>query len=93
MEWHMYQIYHGWKNWLFPRKNQSKQINEVFVSRYAVCHSCRLNSRRFRIWWRPDEHCVKCGCTLVTKLRCLECACPKELWSSIDNLDELMNLK
>ena len=68
-------IYEGWKNSLFPPSHLKEIIKKVSGQRRAICNECEFNSR-FHKTFRPDEHCVECGCTLSAKTKCLSCECP-----------------
>ena len=68
-------IWEGWRNNLFPPEKMKKVIESVGRRRRAICNECENNSK-FHRTFRPDIHCVVCGCTLSAKTKCLSCDCP-----------------
>ena len=76
------QIYEGWRNNLFPPSHLKEQIEKVGEERISICNECEHNSK-FHKSRRPDEHCMKCGCTLSAKTKCLSCNCPVKKWVSV----------
>lgn len=78
------QIYEGWRNSLNPPEELKELISKTATERLNICFSCEHNSK-FHNSYRPDEHCVKCGCTLSAKTKCLSCQCPLDvpLWRPV----------
>lgn len=79
------QIYEGWLNNLFPPEHLKTVIRQVGSQRMKICTDCEFNSRNRRRSLRPDEHCIKCGCTLSAKTKCLSCCCPLKIpkWMAV----------
>lgn len=90
------QIFEGWRNNLLPPESLKEQIQQVSDERLAICRGCMYNSvkaaadgTKFSTSWRPDEHCISCGCTLAAKTKCLSCACPLGKWAALlSNTDD-----
>jgi hypothetical protein len=76
------QIFEGWKNHLSPSKYMKEAIDRVSKERLSICRDCPLNSINRKNYHplRVDEHCTSCGCTLISKTKCLTCECPEGLW-------------
>ena len=73
------EIYHGWKNNLFPAEEEKEIINEASSERRKICEECEfISTKHFTI--RPDVHCTQCGCTLAAKTKSLESECPLKKW-------------
>jgi len=68
-------IYEGWRNNLFPPEKLKKVIGYVSRRRRYICDGGEHNSK-FHKTFRPDIHCMLCGCTLSAKTKCLSCECP-----------------
>jgi hypothetical protein len=60
--------------------------------RMAVCDPCELNSK-FHKGFRPDEHCMECGCTISAKTACLSCACPLDKWKEVMTSEQEEEIK
>ena len=73
------EVYEGWKNHLLPERKLISTIEKVSGERMEICGNCEYNSLKHSTN-RPDEHCTKCGCTLVAKTKCLSCECPIGKW-------------
>lgn len=76
------QIVEGFKN-LFGEDDI--YIEEVAQERMDICSNCPYNSKnqpdhRFR----PDQHCLKCGCTLPAKVRSMNSSCPIGKWGPVE---------
>lgn len=89
------QVYEGWKNNLFPSSHLKEIIKKVSRQRRVICDKCEYNSK-FHKTFRPDIHCIECGCTLSAKTKCLSCECPLPVpkWKAIvteQQEDEMMN--
>jgi hypothetical protein len=70
----------------------------VSAERKSICDGCEWNSTRRKIdqgykTARVDEHCVKCGCTLDAKRKCLSCECPLKLWLAVMEQDDYLTLR
>lgn len=90
-------LYEGWRNNLFPPEKLKEAIASVSRRRRYVCEKCEHNSKLHRTF-RPDVHCVLCGCTLSAKTKCLSCECPDSppRWNSVltdEQEDEMNNEK
>lgn len=90
-------IWEGWRNNLIPPERLKKEIERVSRSRRYICNQCEHNSK-YHSTWRPDIHCVVCGCTLSAKTKCLSCDCPlpSPRWTSVlseEQEDEINNKK
>jgi hypothetical protein len=68
----------GWANIVL----KPKHVERIAKARMNICSTCEWNSR-FHSSVRPDVHCVKCGCTLVAKVRSMESECPIAKWPKI----------
>lgn len=77
------QIVEGWKNHLSPKDEEAMFIAEVSRQRMCICECCIHHSKHHNSV-RPDEHCTKCGCTLVAKTKCLSCECPVGKWWAVN---------
>ena len=88
------QIIEGWKNHLFPSSYMKEIIKKVSEERMAICEQCEFHSK-FHKTYRPDEHCIDCGCTLLAKTKCLSCECPLDepKWEAVvtEEEEELIN--
>ena len=76
------EIYEGWRNHLVPPERLKEEIEKVAEERLKICETCEFNSK-FHKTLRPDKHCTVCGCTLVAKVKCLSCDCPKDKWNNV----------
>lgn len=90
-------IYEGWRNNLFPPSHLKKVIEHVARKRRAICNYCEYNSK-YNKTFRPDVHCIECGCTLSAKTRCLSCECPLKSpkWKAVlteEEEEEMLNEK
>lgn len=78
------QIAEGWKNYIV--KNNDVEV--VAKARLEICGACPSNSINAKSKGyksvRTDEHCIECGCPLVSKTRCLSCDCPLKKWLAHD---------
>lgn len=74
------QIAEGWKN--VAIKNEHVEL--VAKDRLAICRECPFHSSKAKTK-RPDEHCTKCGCPLISKTRCMTCSCPIDKWKADDS--------
>jgi transcription initiation factor IIE alpha subunit len=75
MKINLHDIWEGWRNNLIPPERLKKEIERVSRQRRNICNQCEYNSK-FHDTWRPDIHCIECGCTLSAKTKCLSCDCP-----------------
>lgn len=62
-----------------------EEIEKVAKERQDVCAGCSMNSdhaKRFNKYktFRPDYHCVSCGCNIVMKTRAMAEHCPLGKW-------------
>lgn len=76
------EIAEGWKNTIFKKE----YAEAIAKSRLDVCEVCEFNSKNVKddaIIKRPDVHCTKCGCPLMSKTRCLSCDCPIQKWKAV----------
>jgi hypothetical protein len=92
------QIYEGWRNKLIPPSDIKHLITEVSNERKKICDECEWNSvnRKASHGYktsRPDEHCVKCGCTLDAKRKCLSCECPLKMWLAQMEQEQYLEIK
>lgn len=76
-------ILEGMWNSIFIREEIEKVANE----RQAICKDCPMNSdhaKRFNKYktFRPDYHCVSCGCNIVGKTRSMSEYCPLGKWDA-----------
>lgn len=76
------QVIEGWRNNMFPPKRIKTLIAETSAERMAICEACKHHSKNYKNV-RPDAHCIKCGCTLSAKTKCLSCACPLDKWVAL----------
>lgn len=77
-------IINGWKNVLFPAKNKKALIEAEASQRLQICRGCPFNSKSGNYTGvRKDEHCTRCGCTLVAKTRSLASECPIGKWKAV----------
>lgn len=56
-----------------------------------ICRNCEFDSKNipnYKNLTRPDEHCIKCGCTLAAKTKCMSCACPINKWTALVSAKE-----
>jgi hypothetical protein len=72
----------------------SEQVEEVAKDRMAICKDCDQFSTNAKEnsgykTWRPEEHCINCGCALHMKTRCMACNCPLYKWGKITETNEL----
>lgn len=59
-------------------------IEKTYKERLQVCSNCEFFSKNAESKSiRPDDHCTKCGCTTVTKLKSLHSSCPINKWKSL----------
>jgi len=70
-------------------------ILKVSEERLLICRGCPYNSKVAEKQGtyngvRPDEHCLKCGCPLISKTKCLSCLCPLEQpkWQALVTKEE-----
>ena len=87
-------IYEGWKNSYFPKTSLKGIIEDTSKERLNICNSCEHHSKNNKSSIRPDAHCMKCGCTLLAKTKCLSCECPIEKWKAVvtkEQGDEMNN--
>lgn len=67
-------ILEGLNNRFLSKGEFKKQVEAVYEERMKVCEGCEWNSKN------QDKvgpvRCLKCGCTLSLKGRCLSCECP-----------------
>lgn len=76
------EVYEGWRNHLLPPEELEKVIKAVSAERLKICAACEWHSKNHDSK-RPDDHCTKCGCTLIAKTKCLSCACPLLHWTHV----------
>ena len=69
------EIYEGWRNTVIPPEHLKDIVETVSALRLKECSNCSFHSK-FHNSIRPDDHCTKCGCTLIAKTKCLSCQCP-----------------
>lgn len=69
------QIAEGWKNVVI----KDEDVEAVAKIRLEICRQCPFHSSNAKTK-RPDEHCTKCGCPLISKTRCMTCSCPENKW-------------
>lgn len=60
-----------------------------------ICRGCEFNSKNipnYKNLTRPDEHCIRCGCTLAAKTKCMSCECPlpgeEKKWQAVVSAKE-----
>lgn len=80
------EVYEGWRNHLLPPEDLEEVISTVSKLRLEICSTCEWHSKNHDSK-RPDDHCTKCGCTLIAKTKCLSCACPLKKWLHV-KMDE-----
>lgn len=73
------EIYDGWKNAIIPEDRLKPHIARVAASRMNICNTCEYDSNKHTTF-RPDRHCIYCGCTLRAKTRSLTTECPIGKW-------------
>ena len=83
----MSKIYEGWKNSYLPSKVLKNVIDATSKGRLTICDSCEHHSKNHK-GVRPDNHCTKCGCTLLPKSKCLSCSCPEKKWEAVITKNE-----
>jgi hypothetical protein len=76
------EIFEGWRNNILPPEELKEQIAMVSAERLAICEGCEHHSKNHSTV-RPDAHCVRCGCTLSAKTKCLSCSCPIKKWKAV----------
>lgn len=57
-----------------------KEEQEVIIGRRLICQTCPFNSKNavlmgFYKTERTDEHCIHCGCPIITRTASLESNC------------------
>lgn len=62
-----------------------EEIEKVANERQEICKGCSMNSdhaKRFNKYktFRPDYHCVSCGCNIIMKTRSMAEHCPLDKW-------------
>lgn len=74
------QIVEGWTNVVFKKDD----VETLAAKRLEICEACEWHSKNNNTAKikRPDDHCTKCGCPLMSKTRCVSCACPIEKWQA-----------
>lgn len=77
----MKQIAEGWKNVVV----KNTHAEDVASKRLQICLSCpshSVNAKKTGTYKsaRVDDHCIECGCPLISKTRCLSCDCPLKKW-------------
>lgn len=77
------QIYEGWRNKLVPPADMKQTIQQVSKERLSICSKCPFHSKNHKTPYRPDAHCVDCGCNLEAKSACLSCGCPQDKWMAV----------
>lgn len=82
------EIIDGWMHLAF--KNDA--VEKIATARLNICNTCEYNSRR-KNSLRPDVHCMKCGCTLASKVRSMESECPIGKWPSIKQNNEKQEIR
>ena len=85
-------IYEGWRNNLFPPEELKEIITEVSLQRMEICDACEFHSKNHKTL-RPDDHCTKCSCPLVTKTKCLSCSCPFNKWEAVLTEDQQIEIE
>lgn len=85
-------IYEGWRNKLIPPKDLKELIQKVAQERMIICNKCEHHSKHHNSF-RPDNHCVICGCTLSAKTACLSCSCPIYRWREVMNSEQEEEIK
>lgn len=81
------QIAEGWKNTII----KDEDVEQIAAARLSVCEECEFNSKNIQstsLLKRPDVHCTKCGCPLMSKTRCVSCSCPIDRWGAVGKNDE-----
>jgi hypothetical protein len=79
------QIAEGWKNVIFKKDD----VEQVATVRLDICNNCEWHSKNSKAKLkRPDDHCTKCGCPLMSKTRCMSCSCPDDRWFAIADENE-----
>jgi hypothetical protein len=74
----------GWRNNILPPADQAELINQIHQKRMKECNRCEKHSKNHSTPFRPDDHCVECGCNLNAKTKCLECECPLKKWLKVN---------
>lgn len=89
-------ILNGAWNSLFIKES----VEAVHKERMEVCRKCSYNSETMKKesdykTFRPDFHCVICGCNLDMKTRCMACECPEKKWGLLmsEKEEQEMNSK
>lgn len=64
-----------------------EEIEKVAKERQVICAGCSMNSdhqKRFNKYktFRPDYHCVSCGCNIIMKTRAMAEWCPLGKWNA-----------
>lgn len=75
------EIAEGWANVVLQNHNDIAEL------RLKICNSCEHHSK-FHNTIRLDDHCTKCGCTLIAKARSMESKCPIGKWPNYKKQDE-----
>jgi hypothetical protein len=69
-----------------------ERVEEVAIDRLKICNECPHNSNTAQKngykTFRPDYHCILCGCDLHMKTRCLSCECPVKKWMPVATQSE-----
>jgi hypothetical protein len=86
-------ILEGTWNSIFIRK----EIEQIAQDRNKICKGCSMNSdhqKKFNKYktFRPDFHCVVCGCDLHLKTRALSQECPLGKWGAQKSQEEEFEL-
>ena len=74
-----------------------QEIEEIAKERDQICRECPMNSdlqkklNKYKTF-RPDFHCVVCGCDLHLKTRALSQECPLGKWGAHLTQEEEFNL-
>jgi hypothetical protein len=94
LEWD--KIYEGWRNHLLPPKKLKGLILRTAKERAFICSTCKYSSANsLSPGYRPDKHCLKCGCTLSAKTKCLSCSCPlpRPKWKAVVTTEQEEEIK
>ena len=85
-------IYEGWRHHLLPPKELKELIQRVSQERIVICIHCDNHSKHYHLF-RPDDHCIICGCTLSAKTACLSCSCPLYKWREVISSEQEEEMK
>lgn len=85
------QMYEGYVNLLFPKKELKDKIEETKSTRLEICKTCPFNSSNGSI--NSLSFCKSCGCNLKAKTACLSCKCPKGKWEELLTDEQEFELK